>query len=167
MECLNIFSLGFVVSEKIFCYCWTRKSCNVFAFTLCCFLAKFVRLLLKLVGYIKEKIQDVQSQNVFLRMVFICSMEYLVCFCAASLVVSKETKWRYDRVEKAACIVGHVRDCVCCSLVKAMLPLEEINFGVTVSFVHLVERRALSPLKWPTGELRARCRERNKGITST
>ena len=29
------------------------------------------------------------------------------------------------------------------------------------------ERRTLSPLKWPRGELRARCRERNKGIAST
>ena len=34
----------------------------------------------------KEMVQDVRSRNVFLRIVFICSMEYLVCFCAASLV---------------------------------------------------------------------------------
>ena len=40
-----------------------------------------------------------------------------------------------------------------------MLPLEELNFGVTMVFVRLVERRALSPLKWPRGELRARCPE--------
>ena len=49
----------------------------------------------------------------FLGIVFICSMEYLVCVCAVSLVgkiVSKETKWRYDRVEKAARIVGRARD---------------------------------------------------------
>ena len=32
----------------------------------------------------------------------------------------KETKWRYDRVEKAACIVGHARDCVRLSLAKVM-----------------------------------------------
>ena len=91
-------------------------------------------------------------------------------FCAASLVgkiVNKETKWRYDRVEKTARVVGRARDCVRRSLAKAMLPLEEMNFGVTVSFVHLVERHALSPLKWPRGELRARCRERNKSIAST
>ena len=48
------------------------------------------------------------------------------------------------------------------SLAKAMFAV-----GVTVSFVRLVERHALSPLKWPRGELRARCRERNKGIAST
>ena len=44
----------------------------------------------------------------FLGRVFICSMENRVCFCAASLigeVVSKETKWSYEKVEKAARIV--------------------------------------------------------------
>ena len=102
-----------------------------------------------------------------LGIVFICSIENVVCVCAASLVVSKETKWRYDRVEKTARVVGRARDCVRRSLAKAMLPLEEMNFGVTVSFVRLVERRALSPLKWPRGELRARCRERNRSVAST
>ena len=37
----------------------------------------------------------------------------IVCFCAASLVEKercKETKWRYDRVEKAVRIVGRVRE---------------------------------------------------------
>ena len=29
----------------------------------------------------------------------------------------------------AACVVGRVRDCVRRSLAKAMLPLEELNFG--------------------------------------
>ena len=29
----------------------------------------------------------------------------------------------------AACVVGRVRDCVRCSSAKAMLPLEEMNFG--------------------------------------
>ena len=82
----------------------------------------------------------------FLRIVFICSMEYLGC-CLCSLVVSKETKWRYNRVEKTARVVGCAKDCVHRSLAKAMLPLEEMNFGVTMSFVCLVERRALSPLK--------------------
>ena len=38
----------------------------------------------------------------FLGIVFICSMEYLVCFCAASLVVSTETKWSYEKVEKSS-----------------------------------------------------------------
>ena len=32
----------------------------------------------------------------------------------------KETKWRYDRVEKVACIVGHARDCVRRSLAKVL-----------------------------------------------
>ena len=39
-------------------------------------------------------------------------------------VVSIEMKWRYEEVEKvemAACAVGRARDCVRCSLTKAML----------------------------------------------
>ena len=64
------------------------------------------------------------------------------------------------KLRKAARIVGRAKDCVRRSLAKAMLLLEEMNFGVTVSFVRLVERRALSPLGWPRGEMRARCRER-------
>ena len=32
----------------------------------------------------------------------------------------KETKWRYDRVEKAACIFGRARDCVRYSLAKVL-----------------------------------------------
>ena len=50
-------------------------------------------------------------------------MKYRVCVCAASLVEKercKETKWRYDRVEKAARIVGRARDCVRLSLAKVM-----------------------------------------------
>ena len=47
--------------------------------------------------------------------------------------------WEVEKVEMAACVVGRARDCVRRSLVKAMLPLEELNFGVTVSFVRLVE----------------------------
>ena len=70
--------------------------------------------------------------EMFLRMVFICSMENVVWVCAARLVVSKivskETKWIYEKVEKvdmAACVVGRARDSVRCSLAKAMLQLEE------------------------------------------
>ena len=52
------------------------------------------------------KKKDADSRNVFLRIVFICSKENVVCVCAARLVVSKivskETKWRYDRVEKGS-----------------------------------------------------------------
>ena len=73
-------------------------------------------------------------------------MEIVVCVCAARLgvskIVSKETKWSYEKVEKvemAACVVGRARGCVRRSLAKAMLPLEELNFRVTVSFVRLVE----------------------------
>ena len=47
-------------------------------------------------------------------------MENVVCVCVASLVVGKKTKWRYDRIEKTVRIVGRARDCVRCSLVKAM-----------------------------------------------
>ena len=55
------------------------------------------------------------------------------------------------KLRKAARVIGRTRDCVHRSLVKATLLLEEMNFGVTVSFVRLVERHALSPLKWPRG----------------
>ena len=61
--------------------------------------------------------------KMFLGIAFICSMENLVCVCAANLVgkvVSEETKWSYEKVEKAACIFGRVRDCVCCSLTKVL-----------------------------------------------
>ena len=59
----------------------------------------------------------------FLGIVFICSMENVVCFCATSLVgkvVSKETRWRYDRVEKAARIIKRAKDCVRRSLAKVL-----------------------------------------------
>ena len=67
------------------------------------------------------------------------------------------------KLRKAVRIVGHARDCVRRSLAKAMLPLEEMNFGVTGSFVCLViwGESALSPLKWPRVEMKARCREIN------
>ena len=59
----------------------------------------------------------------FLGIVFIGSMEYWVCVCAASLVgeeISKETKWSYEKIEKAARTVGHARDCVRRSLAKVL-----------------------------------------------
>ena len=110
----------------------------------------------------KEKVQDVRSRNVFLGIVFIRSMEYWVCLCCKSRwkVVSKEAKWSYEKVEMAVCVVGRARDCVRRSLAKVMLLLEEMNFGFTVSFVRLVEKCALSTLRWPRGEMRVRCRER-------
>ena len=61
--------------------------------------------------------------EMFLGIVFICSIEYLVFFCTASLVEKekcKETKWRYDRVQKTARIVGRAKDCVRRSLAKVM-----------------------------------------------
>ena len=50
-------------------------------------------------------------------------MEYSVCVCAASLVGkerSKETKWGYERVEIAVCVVGRARDYVRRSLAKVV-----------------------------------------------
>ena len=61
--------------------------------------------------------------EMFLGIVFICSIENKVCVCAASLVEKercKETKWRYARVEKAARIDGRARDYVRRSLAKVM-----------------------------------------------
>ena len=59
----------------------------------------------------------------FLGIVFICSMEYSIYVCAASLVgkfVSKETKWSYEKVENPARIVGRARDGVRRSLAKVL-----------------------------------------------
>ena len=135
-------------------------------FTLCCFLANCVIPSLIVVRYIKEKVQDVEVE-MFLGIVFICSMENVVCVCAASLVekvVSKEAKWSYEKVEKAACIIGCARDYVRRSLVKVLFAVggnklwSHREFCVSGGFG---EKRALSPLKWPRGEMRARCRERN------
>ena len=63
----------------------------------------------------------------FLGIVFICSMEYLVCFCTASLMgeeISEEMKWSYEKVEIASCVVGRVRDCVSHSLAKVLFAIE-------------------------------------------
>ena len=53
-------------------------------------------------------------------------MEYRVCVCAASLVGkerSKAIKWSYERVEKAAGVVGRARDYVRRSLAKVMFSI--------------------------------------------
>ena len=74
--------------------------------------------------------------------------------------MSKGAKWSYEKVEMAACVVGRAKDCLRRSLVKVLFVVGGNNFGVTVSFVCLVDlekRRALSPLSWPRGEMRARC----------
>ena len=80
--------LLFFLRGKVTCVC---------VFTLSYFLAKFVIPSLIVVRYIKEKVQDIEVE-MFLGIVFICSMEYLVCFCAASLVEKErcnKTKWSF------------------------------------------------------------------------
>ena len=55
--------------------------------------------------------------------VFNGSREYTVYVCAASLVGkerSKETKWSYEGVEKAARVIERVRDYVHRSLAKVV-----------------------------------------------
>ena len=50
-------------------------------------------------------------------------MENSVCVCAASLVGkerSNEMKWSYERVEIAACVVGHKRE-VCLQYVAKVI----------------------------------------------
>ena len=47
-------------------------------------------------------------------------MENRVCFCAASLVMSKETKWSCEKVEKAARIVRRARSGIRRSLAKVL-----------------------------------------------
>ena len=121
---LEVDSFGYYSARRIFVVFGRGKVITcVCVFTLSCFLAKCVIPTLIVVRYIKERSSKMYEVEMFLGIVFICSMEYLVCFCAASLVGkewSKETKWRYDRVEKAARIVGRARDCVRRSLAKAM-----------------------------------------------
>ena len=70
---LSLFScfLCVEVKESLFL---ARNGCNVFVFTLSCFLAKFVR-------YIEE---DEERCQQFLHKGFIGSMEYRVCVCTAS-----------------------------------------------------------------------------------
>ena len=55
--------------------------------------------------------------------VFNGSMEYRVCICAARLVGkerSKETKWSYEKVEIAACVVVRARE-VCSQYVAKVM----------------------------------------------
>ena len=105
--------------------------------------------------------------EMFLGIVFICSMEYLVCVCAASLagkVVSKETKWSYEKVEIAARIVGRARDCVRRSLAKVFFAVggnklwSHREFCVSGGFGEMC---VCLLLMLPRGEMRARCRERD------
>ena len=92
-------------------------------------------------------------------------MEYLVCVWAASLVGkerSKETKWSYERVEIAACVVGRAKDYVRCMEQNSCLLFEEINVEVTVILCFWLfwgEACGLQKM-WPRGEIKARCRSR-------
>ena len=94
---------------------------------------------------------------------FLMAAWNIVCVCAARLEEkerSKETKWSYERVEIAACVVGHVRDFVRRMERKSCLPLEEINVGVTVSLCFWLfwgEAECLQKML-PRGEVVARCR---------
>ena len=105
--------------------------------------------------------------EMFLGIVFICSIEYLVCVCAARLVGkerSAETKWSYEKVEKAAHIVGHARDCVHRSLAKVLFAVggnklwSHREFCVSGGFG---ERRVCLLLMLSRGEMRARCQEQD------
>ena len=58
----RILALIFVVMRGKYSFLARKMVC---VFTLCCFLAKFVRYSLKLVGYIKEKVQDVEVEMCF------------------------------------------------------------------------------------------------------
>ena len=86
-------------------------------FTLSCFLTKCVIPSLIVVRYVKERSSKMYEVEMFLGIVFICSMENVVCVRATSLVEkerSKETKWSFEKVEITACVVGRAREV--CSL---------------------------------------------------
>ena len=91
-------------------------------------------------------------------------MEYRVCVCASSLVGkerSKETKWSYERVERAACVVGRAR--VICSQ-KVMFAVGGNKLWSHREFMFLVVsgRSGMSPENVAQSEVVARCRN---GIT--
>ena len=63
----------------------------------------------------------------FLGIVFICSIEYWVCVCAASLIgeeISEEMKWSYKKVEIAVCVVGRAREVCSQYVAKVTLAVE-------------------------------------------
>ncbi len=63
--------------------------------------------------------------------------EYLVCFCAASLV-EKETKWSYEKVEIAACVVGRAREVCSQYVAKVMFAVGGNKLWSHREFVFLV-----------------------------
>ncbi len=74
-----------------------------------------------------------KSKGVFKNVFYLQYGKCSLCLCCKTRekVVSVDMKWSYEEVEKvemAARVVGRARDCVRCSLTKAMLQLEEMNF---------------------------------------
>ena len=68
-------------------------------------------------------------------------MEYLVCVYAASLVGkerSKETKWSYEKVEIAACVVGRAREVCLQYVAKVMFAVGGNKLWSHREFVFLV-----------------------------
>ena len=79
--------------------------------------------------------------EMFLGILFYCSMGYLVCFCAASLVGKeriKETKWSYEKVEIAACVVGRAREVCSQYVAKVMFAVGGNKLWSHHEFVFLV-----------------------------
>ncbi len=52
--------------------------------------------------------------------------------------MSKEAKWSYEKVEKAARIVGRAKDCVRCSLAKVLFAVGGNKLWSHREFVFLV-----------------------------
>ena len=77
----------------------------------------------------------------FLGIVFNGRMEYRVCVCAASLVGkerSEKTKWSYEKVEIAACLVGRAREVCSQYVAKVMLAVGGNKLWNHHEFVFLV-----------------------------
>ena len=73
--------------------------------------------------------------------VFNCSMEYLVFVYAASLVGkerNKETKWSYEKVEIAACVVERAREVCSQYVAKVMFAVGGNKLWSHREFVFLV-----------------------------
>ena len=114
----------------------------------------------------KKKIWCRRLKYIFMNRFLFAAWNIRFAFGAARLVVSKseETKWRFEKLRRLRWqrVSSDVWEIVfvafwrktCCSC-------RNLNFRVTMVFVRLGERRALSPLRWPRSEMGARCRERD------
>ena len=136
-------------------------------FTLSCFLAKFVRSPAYCCKVYKGECSRCTKSKCFFKNSFYLQhgiFSLLLCCKSRGKVVSKETKWSYEKIEEAARTVGRAKDCVRRSLAKVLFTVggnklwSHREFCVSGEFG---ERRALSLLKWPGGEMRAWCRERD------